>query len=244
MKKELQERSSKKKLEHVALIMDGNGRWAESLGKGRTYGHKMGAERIGDVAKTAIENDIKAITLYAFSTENWKRPKAEVTYIMNLIKSYFKRQRKKMMERKIRFNYIGDIDDPKVDPSIRKMFKETKEETKDNDKLTLTIAFNYGAREEIVRAVKKISSEVVNENKNIDDISFQDIKENLYTYDLPDIDLVIRTSGEVRLSNYLLLQLAYSELYFTKTYWPAFDKVEFEKAIENYYRRDRRFGGL
>lgn len=224
-------------LKHIAFIMDGNGRWAQQRGLARTEGHKVGAQRVFDVARRAFKHwNIPYVTLYAFSTENWKRPAYEVNFIFKLLSTYLKRKRSLFFENEIRFNTIGDIS--KLPENAQSAIVELKEETSVFKDHTLTIALNYGAREEVLHAISQLSEAEKQQP------SWEAFEKHLYTVGMPDPDLIVRTSGEQRLSNYLLLQAAYSEFYFTPTYWPDFDDEAFDKAIEEYLRRTRRFGGI
>ena len=224
-------------LKHIAFIMDGNGRWAQQRGLARTDGHKAGAQRVFDVAKRAFKHwNIPYVTLYAFSTENWKRPVQEVNFVFKLLTTYLKHKQSLFFENKIRFNTIGDI--TKLPENAQALLIDVKEKTKGFKEHTLTIALNYGAREEILRAISQLSE---NEKQNI---TWEVLERHLYTAGIPDPDLIVRTSGEQRLSNYLLLQAAYSEFYFTSTHWPDFDDKSFDKAIREYLKRTRRFGGI
>lgn len=228
--------------QHVAIILDGNGRWAKSKGMPRNYGHTVGAKNVETVCRAADELGIKYLTLYAFSTENWNRPQPEVEALMKLLESYLKNCIKTAEKNHMRVRIIGDISrlDEKFQDSIRKLV----EASANNPGLNLTIAINYGSRDEIVRAVKKLSKDVLDGKVSVDDVNEAEITKRLDTWDIPDPDLLIRTSGEQRLSNYLLWQLAYSEFYFTDVPWPDFHKKELELAIEAYNKRDRRFGGV
>ena len=228
--------------QHVAIILDGNGRWAKSKGMPRNYGHTVGAKNVETVCRAADELGIKYLTLYAFSTENWNRPQPEVEALMKLLESYLKNCIKTAEKNHMRVRIIGDISrlDEKFQDSIRKL----EEASANNPGLNLTIAINYGSRDEIVRAVKKLSKDVLDGKVSVDDVNEAEITKRLDTWDIPDPDLLIRTSGEQRLSNYLLWQLAYSEFYFTDVPWPDFHKIELELAIEAYNKRDRRFGGV
>ena len=224
-------------LKHIAFIMDGNGRWARQRDLARTEGHKVGAQRVFDVAKRAFKHwNIPYVTLYAFSTENWKRPAYEVNFIFKLLSTYLKHKRSLFFENEIRFNTIGDIS--KLPENAQTVLLDLKEQTKGFREHTLTIALNYGAREEVLRAISQLSE------TERPSITWENLEKHLYTAGMPDPDLIVRTSGEQRLSNYLLLQAAYSEFYFTPTYWPDFDDEAFDKAIEEYTRRTRRFGGI
>lgn len=221
--------------EHVAIIMDGNGRWAKSKGLPRTFGHKEGAKTLRKILTHASKVGVKYLTVYAFSTENWKRAKEEVDALMFLFKTYIKNERKNIMENNIKFIVSGREEG--ISESLLKEMRILEEISSTNTGTTLNIAFNYGGRSEIVDAVNKILSEKVTE---IDEESF---KKYLYR-DIPDPELVIRTSGEMRISNFLLWQIAYSEFYITETHWPDFNENEFDKAIRSYKGRERRFGGV
>jgi undecaprenyl diphosphate synthase len=222
---------------HIAIIMDGNGRWAERKGIDRITGHREGMKSVRSVVKAANELGIRLVTLYAFSEQNWKRPKVEVDALMELLKQYLLRERKRLVKNGIRLNAIGRLWELPKDVFL--VLMETIEMTKECNSLILTLALSYGGREEIVDAVKEIIS-----SRNIlpDDLSEQSFSNYLYTVDLPEPDLLIRTSGEFRLSNFLLWQLAYTEIYVTKTLWPDFRKKHLIKALINYQSRERRFG--
>jgi len=225
---------------HLAIIMDGNGRWAKLQGKPRAFGHKQGVSVVKKTVDSAAKFGVKYLTLYAFSTENWKRPKLEVDTLMTLLATSLKKELKTMMEKNVRLQSIGDIS--RLPKRARRELNEVFEATKDNDKLILTLALNYGAREEITKAVKEISEKVVNNEISIEEINENIINNHLYTFTLPDVDLLIRTSGEQRISNYLLWQIAYSELYFSQVLWPDFSEEQLLKAIIDYQNRERRFG--
>lgn len=225
---------------HVAIILDGNGRWAKSKGMPRNYGHTVGAKNVETVCRAADELGVKYLTLYAFSTENWNRPDTEVEALMKLLESYLKNCIKTAEKNNMRVRIIGDIS--KLDKKFQESIHKLEEASSKNSGLNLSIAINYGSRDEITRAVRNIAKAVANGEKKADTITESDITENLDTHDIPDPDLLIRTSGEQRLSNYLLWQLAYSEFYFTEVPWPDFHKKELEMAIEAYNMRDRRFG--
>ena len=227
---------------HVAFIMDGNGRWAKKRGLPRVKGHEEGAKRIGDLAAAAQKLGIEAVTLFAFSTENWKRPKEEVDYIFGLLKKVLIEAKDRFKEKNLRIRFIGKIDE--LNEEVRTLMYQTIEETKNNTGIILNLAINYGARSEIVEMTKKIANDCKEGKQEISEINESTIEKYLMTYDLPQIDLMVRTSGEVRLSNFLLWQIAYSELVFTSTYWPDFDEKELEKVLIEFQSRDRRFGGL
>ncbi|MGB0837993.1 MAG: isoprenyl transferase [Flavobacteriaceae bacterium] len=225
---------------HIAIIMDGNGRWAKKKGRPRAFGHKKGVSTVRKVLEASAEFGVEYLTLYAFSTENWKRPKLEVETLMTLLASSLKKELKSLMKNNVRLRAIGDIS--KLPQRAQKELQEVFEATENNTKITLTLALNYGSREEIVKVVKEISRKVVNNELEIEEIDEKIINNHLYTFTLPDVDLLIRTSGEQRISNYLLWQIAYSELYFTDVHWPEFDKDHLENAILDYQKRERRFG--
>ncbi|MBR7119797.1 MAG: isoprenyl transferase [Lentisphaeria bacterium] len=225
-------------MEHVAIIMDGNGRWAEARGLTRSDGHKAGADNISRIADAARELGLKYLTLYAFSTENWKRPPAEVACLMGLISEITEKRLPDMMKNNIRLRTIGRTSDLPL--LARKSLLKCIDETKNNTGLTINIALSYGGRAEIVDAVNKILAE----KKTGDKIDEKEFINYLYAPDIPDPDLLIRTSGELRLSNFLLWELSYSEIYVTDTHWPDFDKEALQKAIDSFGKRKRRFGGL
>ncbi len=225
---------------HLAIIMDGNGRWAKKQGFLRAVGHEKGTKSVRITVETCARLGIKNVTLYAFSTENWNRPKLEVDTLMKLLISSLKKELKTLQDNNIQLNSIGNIE--RLPNSAKKELLEVIENTKNNSRMTLTLALNYGAREEIVNAVKNISDKVKNNIISIDSIDESIINEHLYTQNLPDVDLVIRTSGEHRISNFLLWQIAYAELYFTDVLWPDFREEHLFEAIISYQKRERRFG--
>lgn len=225
---------------HLAIIMDGNGRWAKQKGKRRVYGHENGVHTVRATVESCAKLGIKYLTLYTFSTENWKRPKLEVDTLMKLLVASLKRELKTFLENDIRLNTIGDI--ASLPKKAHKELVEVMEKTRGNTGMTLTLALSYGAREEIKNAVKQISSKVKNNIISIENIDETIINTHLYTHDLPDVDLLIRTSGEHRISNFLLWQIAYAELYFVDVYWPDFSKEHLAEAIKSYQNRERRFG--
>lgn len=226
---------------HVAIIMDGNGRWAKKRSLPRIMGHRAGADALRRVSRFAGHMGIEYITVYAFSTENWKRSDEEVSGLMSLMLDYLKNAEKELGGDEGRIRVIGDP--TRFSDEMQQQIKRVEAVTKDNKAVTVTLALNYGGRDELVHAVKAIAKEVQNGKTNPDSIDEETVSRHLYTYDMPDPDLVIRTSGELRLSNYLLWQTSYSELYFTDTLWPDFDEKEFTKAIDAYLSRNRRFGG-
>ena len=225
---------------HIAIIMDGNGRWAKEKGKLRLFGHEKGSKTVKEVVEGCAELGVKNLTLYAFSTENWNRPKLEVQTLMKLLISSLKKEIKTLQKNNIKLNAIGDL---KALPS--KVYTElidVMELTKSNSRLTLTLALSYGSRDELINTVKQISIKVKNNIISPEKIDESVINEHLYTQNLPDVDLLIRTSGEQRISNFLLWQIAYAELYFTNVFWPDFTKEHLYEAIINYQQRERRFG--
>ena len=225
---------------HIAIIMDGNGRWAKKRGMTRVFGHKKGVNAVRETVEAATELGIQALTLYTFSTENWKRPKVEVDILMGILVSSLKKELKLFQENNVKLQTIGNIE--KLPQKAKKELQEVIEKTKNNNKLILTLALNYGSREEIVNAVKNISKKIVNNELKIEEIDENIINSHLYTFTLPVVDFLIRTSGEKRISNFLLWQIAYAELHFTDILWPDFKKENFYEAILNYQSRERRFG--
>jgi undecaprenyl diphosphate synthase len=237
---DLQEFNADELPQHIAVIMDGNGRWAQQQGKNRLRGHEAGAKAVRNTVEAAAKLGIKHLTLYAFSTENWNRPKTEVSTLMSLLVRNLRRELKQMTKNNIRLSAIGSLD--KLPKKVREELEEVIEKTQSNTGTNLTLALSYGAREEIKQAVIDISKKVKNSIINVESIDETIINEHLYTQHLPDVDLLIRTSGEVRISNFLLWQIAYAELYFTDVMWPEFDEYELHQAINSYLKRERRFG--
>ncbi len=227
---------------HVAIILDGNGRWAREKGMPRNYGHMQGAKVVEDILVDARDIGIKYLTVYAFSTENWSRPEAEVSALMTILRNYLKTSIKKSMKNNVRCRVIGERSALSAD--IQKAIEELEEATAGNTGLTFTIAINYGSRDEITRAVRKVAEKVERGEIAPSDITDKMIAENLDTNFLPDPDLLIRTCNEQRISNFLLWQCAYAEFYYTSVAWPDFDKQELLKAVESYAGRNRKFGGL
>ena len=239
-KMNLQELNTDELPQHIAVIMDGNGRWAQQQGKNRLRGHEAGAKAVRKTVEAAAKLRIKHLTLYAFSTENWNRPKTEVSTLMSLLVRNLRRELRQMTKNNIRLSAIGSLD--KLPKKVREELVEVMEKTQSNTGTNLTLALSYGAREEIKQAVIDISKKVKNSIINVESIDETIINEHLYTQHLPDVDLLIRTSGEVRISNFLLWQIAYAELYFTDVMWPKFDEYELHQAINSYLKRERRFG--
>ncbi|TXE06771.1 isoprenyl transferase [Gelidibacter salicanalis] len=225
---------------HLAIIMDGNGRWAKQQGFLRVIGHENGTKSVREVVEASAEIGIKHLTLYAFSTENWNRPKIEVQTLMKLLVKSLKKEIKTLQENNIRLNAIGCLDD--LPKKAKEELLEVIEKTKTNNKMVLTLALSYGSREELINMVKKISDKVKNNIISPDSIDESIINKHLYTQNLPDVDLLIRTSGEQRISNFLLWQIAYAELYFTHILWPDFKKHDLYTALVDYQNRERRFG--
>jgi undecaprenyl diphosphate synthase len=225
---------------HLAIIMDGNGRWAKQKGFLRAFGHENGAKSVRTTIETCARLGIENLTLFAFSTENWNRPKFEIDTLMNLLISSLKKELSTLQKNNIRLKTIGDLS--KMPPTIQQHLQDAETKTANNTRLTLTIALSYGSREEIVNAVKSISEKVKNNLISLDKIDDSIINEHLYTRNLPEVDLLIRTSGEHRISNFLLWQIAYAELYFTDVLWPDFTEEHLYEAIISYQKRERRFG--
>ena len=225
---------------HLAIIMDGNGRWAKQKGLLRAFGHENGTKSVRATVETCAKLGIENLTLYAFSTENWNRPKLEVDTLMKLLINSLKNELKTLTENRIRLHAIGNLD--LLPKSAQKELLEVIETTKNNSRMTLTLALSYGSREEIISAVKQISDKVKNNIISIDSIDESIINQHLYTRNLPEVDLLIRTSGEHRISNFLLWQIAYAELYFTPVLWPDFKEDDLYEAIISYQKRERRFG--
>lgn len=220
---------------HIAIIMDGNGRWAKEKGLNRTAGHEEGAKVVREITTHANNIGIKYLTLYAFSTENWSRPKLEVEFLMKLLERYLKKELPVYLENGVKFKAIGDLS--KFSKSLQKVIKQTEQMTAKGHGLTQVLALNYGSRDEITRAIKKLNEQKL-------EVTEENIEACLDTAGMPDVDMMIRTSGEVRLSNYLLWQNAYAEMFFTKTYWPEFTKEELDDIISDFNKRERRFGAI
>ena len=226
--------------EHVAIIMDGNGRWAKKQGLARVFGHQKGVETVHEITTAAAELGLKYLTLYTFSTENWNRPKEEVDAIMTLLVDTIAKERPTLMKNNVRLLTIGDTN--RLPDEARKKYLQLIDDTAGNTGLSLVLALSYSSRWEITEAIKRIAHKVENGEMKADDITEQTLTDNMTTACIPDPDLLIRTSGEYRISNFLLWQLAYSEMYFTDCYWPEFTREEFYKALVDYAQRERRFG--
>jgi undecaprenyl diphosphate synthase len=225
---------------HLAIIMDGNGRWAEQRRLPRIFGHRKGVETVQTIVDECLELGIRYLTLYAFSSENWGRPQEEVESLMGLLGTFLKKELSQLQKRGIRLMAIGELD--RLPASIRKILEDIIKKTADNDRMVLNLALSYGSRNELTRAVQRLGREIAKGKLQADDLTEMDIEAVLDTHAIPDPDLLIRTSGEMRISNFLLWQLAYTELYFTETPWPDFSRDTLMQAIEVYSRRQRRFG--
>jgi undecaprenyl diphosphate synthase len=228
---------------HVGIIMDGNGRWANARGLHRTQGHAAGEPALFDVVNGALDLGVKWLTVYTFSTENWDRDTSEVEFLMQFNVDLLERRRDELNELGVRILFMGDVDDDRVPQVLRDRIRSAEDFTASNNTMTMVYAFNYGGRVEIVDAVKKIAREVASGSTDPDTITMDTVSNNLYLADMPDPDLVIRTSGEQRTSNFLLWEAAYSEYVFTPVLWPDFDRHEFARCVGEYQTRDRRFGG-
>lgn len=228
--------------QHVAIIMDGNGRWAKEKGLPRTAGHRQGIQRIKEIVNAASELGVKVITFFAFSAENWSRPKKEVNMLMRSLNNFLAREIKDLNKNNIRLRVIGR-DEP-IPKYLLSRLRESENKTLNNTGMVVVLALNYGARQEILDAVKKFTNAVIKAQIHVEDLSTEEFSQYLYTAGLPEPDLLIRTSGEMRISNFLLWQLSYAELYFSQKYWPDFRSQDLEKAIEVYQTRERRFGGI
>ena len=226
--------------QHLAIIMDGNGRWAKQKGLFRSMGHENGTKAVREIVEASAELNIPYLTLYAFSTENWNRPKLEVELLMKLLVSSLKKEIKTLQKNNIKLNAIGNLE--ALPKRAKKELEDVIDQTKENDRMTLTLALSYGSREEITKTIREISVKVKNNLISPENIDETVINNHLYTQNLPDVDLLIRTSGEQRISNFLLWQIAYAELYFTDTLWPDYTKNHLFEAILNYQNRERRFG--
>lgn len=240
MQEAVTDKGSETPPKHIAIIMDGNGRWAKAHGLPRAVGHKKGADAVREVVEGCLERGINVLTLYAFSSENWSRPKDEVSDLMGLLRLYIKKEISSLDKQGVRLRFIGQRE--RLAQDIIKQIKQAEDRTKHNDKLTLVIALNYGGQAEIIDAVKKIVRQVDSGSIQVDDITEEILSSSLYTADWENPDLIIRTSGEQRLSNFMLWQAAYSEFLFMDLLWPDFNKKSLDDAIEAYHQRERRFG--
>ena len=227
---------------HVAIIMDGNGRWATKRHLPRSAGHRAGVESLREIINASIEIGVEYLTVYSLSSENWKRPESEIKFLMKLFLATIKNELRLLMEYGVRLRLIGDR--KSLPPEVVKAYEEAEKKTSENTKLNFNIALNYGSRQEILDAFKALGEKINSGELDIEDIGIKDLSDNLYTKDIPDPDFLIRTSGEHRISNFLLWQISYSELYFTKVLWPDFKRKHFIKAIDEYQKRNRRFGKL
>lgn len=227
--------------QHIAIIMDGNGRWANKKGLPRSAGHKEGAEAVKRIIANCLDINIPILTLFAFSTENWKRPKNEIIYLLKLFERVLSKEKANLIKKNIKINFIGRLND--LPNSLNKKMSELNESTKRNNKLILNIAINYGGRAEIVDAFKSIMLKIDEKKLNIEEINENTIRDNLYTHNLPDPDLLIRTASEMRISNFMIWQIAYTELWVTPVLWPDFDENNLIEAIINFQKRVRKYGG-
>jgi len=225
---------------HIAIIMDGNARWAKAKNLPLALGHKSGSENVRKIAESCIEIGVKNLTIYAFSSENWDRPQDEVSYLMKLLDEYLEKETKPLIEKDVKIVISGNLE--KLPASTKEKIAAIQNQTKNHQTLTLNVAFSYGSRQEIVDATKKIALDVSQGKISVDEINTEIFSQNLYNPKIPDPDLLIRTAGDLRLSNFLLWQLAYAEFYFTKTYWPDFNKSELMQAISEFNKRERRYG--
>lgn len=227
--------------QHLAIIMDGNGRWAKKKGLPRSLGHREGAKAVKRVIANCLDFNIPILTLFAFSTENWKRPKNEITYLLKLFERVLSKEKAYLIKNNIKINFIGRLNE--LPNPLNDKINELRESTKKNNKLILNIAVNYGGRAEIVDAINSIILKIDKKNINIEDVNEDTVRDNLYTYNLPDPDLLIRTAGEMRISNFMIWQIAYSEFWVTPVLWPDFDKNNLIEAIINFQKRVRKYGG-
>ena len=227
--------------QHLAIIMDGNGRWAEKRGLPRSVGHREGAKVVRRVITNCLDFNIPMLTLFAFSTENWKRPKNEIMYLLKLFEKVLCREKENLIKNNVKINFIGRLDN--LPNSLIEKMKELYESTKENNKLTLNLAVNYGGRTEILDALKSILLKIDHKKLSIEEINENTIKDNLYTHNFPDPDLLIRTAGEMRISNFMLWQIAYTEFWVTPVFWPDFDENNLIEAIRNFQKRVRKYGG-
>lgn len=224
--------------QHVAIIMDGNGRWAAKRGLPRLAGHRAGTENLRRIIRASVEFGVKYLTIYAFSTENWSRPQDEISGLLSILEDVIDRELKELHQEGVQLRHIGHLD--RLPPSLQEKVLDAVELTRNNDRLVLNVAFNYGGKDEIICAIK----DIIREGVKAEEVTPELVSQHLFTSGLPDPDMVIRTSGELRVSNFLIWQSAYSEWYFTPTYWPDFDREEYRKALVEYGHRDRRYGRI
>ena len=227
--------------QHLAIIMDGNGRWAKKRGLPRSAGHKEGAKSVRRVITSCLDFNIPILTIYAFSTENWKRPKQEIVYLLKLFERFLSKEKVNLIKNNIKINFMGRLNN--LPDSLAEKMKDLHESTMRNNKLILNVAINYGGRAEIVDALKSIALKIEEKKLNIEEINENTIRDNLYTQNLPEPDLLIRTAGEMRISNFMIWQIAYTELWVSPVYWPDFDENNLIEAIRNYQKRVRKYGG-
>ena len=239
---EIKNAGANQSLRHLAIIMDGNGRWAEARGLSRSEGHRRGAEVMRNVARACAERGIEILSLYTFSTENWRRPAAEVNTLMKLVATFFKKYQQELIEEGVVCRFAGDLSG--LSPQVQKVIREVKELTLEKPRMQLVILLNYGGRDEIIRAVRKLAKSVADGELKAEQLNEAHLSQQLDLPDLPDPDLIIRTGGELRLSNFWLWESAYSELYFTNTLWPDFSGSDLDEALRAYAGRKRRFGAL
>jgi undecaprenyl diphosphate synthase len=234
--------STDKVPQHVAIIMDGNGRWAQSRGEPRIYGHRSGAQRVREIVEAAGQSGVKVLTLYAFSEENWRRPPEEISALFTLLVSYLQDQLDPLVENGVRLRSIGSIE--KLPADCQQWLRVVEERTRNNTGLQLVLALSYGGRTDLIQAVKALAQQVQSGTLDVESIDAEQVAAHLSTRGLPDPDLLIRTSGEQRLSNFLLWEMAYTEFYFTPVHWPDFTRADFEAALSDYAERERRFGAV
>lgn len=227
---------------HIAIIIDGNGRWAEKKGLHRTAGHREGIKRIKEIVRAAADLGVEVLTFFGFSSENWSRPKKEITVLMRLLNNFLDREINELDKNNVRFKWIGRSEP--LPGYLQGKLKEAQSKTRDNTGLVVILALNYGSRQEIVDAAKSFTLQVLKGSARLEDLTVESFNDYLYTAGLPDPDLLIRTSGEIRISNFLLWQLSYAELHFPRKYWPEFKRQDFEKAIMEFQKRERRFGRI
>lgn len=234
-----------KRLTHITFIMDGNGRWAKERNKSRSYGHRAGVKRIRPIVDECFfKYGINTVSLFVFSKENWKRDKKEISYLFSLLKAFFKTNIKDLIEKGVRMHVSGDLEDERIPPSVKKVILDAIKLSENNDKFHFNILFNYGGQQEIVHCFNSIIKKMKENNDYKDNISEEEILKNLYCFDLPPVDLLVRTSGEKRISNCLLYEIAYAEFIFNDKYWPDYDDVALSADLDEFLKRKRRFGGV